>query len=54
MSKRKPNRFIVLWKAQLKAAEAAVDRKAELAHRALARRYAFLAAASQARAWTTV
>ncbi|HEX7784027.1 MAG TPA: hypothetical protein VF509_14560 [Sphingobium sp.] len=45
MAKRKPNRFIALWKAELKAAEAAVDHVTEMAHRMLARHYARLAAA---------
>lgn len=46
MRDRRSERFIQLWKAELKAAEAAVDRLMELTHRARARRYALLAAAS--------
>jgi hypothetical protein len=44
----RPSRFVELWKAELKAAEAALDRASELAHRARARRYALLAAAGGA------
>jgi hypothetical protein len=40
MSMHRKNRFIALWKAELKAAEEAVDRLTELSHRAIARRYA--------------
>jgi hypothetical protein len=46
MSMHRKNRFIALWKAELKAAEEAVDRLTELSHRAIARRYALLAAAA--------
>lgn len=42
-------RLVQLWKAELKAAEATVDDIAERAHRALARRYARLAAIAHRR-----
>lgn len=40
--------FIACWKAELRAAERAVDRFTELTHRAMAARYARLAAAQYA------
>jgi hypothetical protein len=45
MTMRRPSKFVALWKAELKAAEAAVDHVTEMAHRMLARHYARLAAA---------
>lgn len=49
MIRKRPNRFIALWKAELKAAERAADRLTEQAHRAPAAQYARLAAAEYAR-----
>lgn len=49
MSIHRYARMVQLWKAELKAAEAAVDHLAELAHRTLARRYARLAAMAHRR-----
>ena len=49
MSMARRERFVALWKAELRAAEQAMDRMAEMAHRQLARRYARLAAIATAR-----
>lgn len=49
MSTSRYVRMVGLWKAELKAAELTVDHIAELAHRALARRYARLAAMAHRR-----
>ncbi|MGK2911880.1 MAG: hypothetical protein ACSLE1_19080 [Sphingobium sp.] len=49
MSVHRYRKLVRLWKAELKAAEAAVDHITELAHRSLARRYARLAALAHRR-----
>lgn len=48
MSIRRRKLFIDRWKQELRAAEAAGDRLTEMAHRALAARYARLAARATA------
>ena len=50
MGRKARDVLIACWKAELRAAEHAVDRVAELAHRAMAARYARLAAQLYARA----
>lgn len=42
------NFFVACWKAELRAAERAVDQVTELAHRAMAARYARMAATEYA------
>lgn len=49
MGRKARNFLIACWKAELRAAERAVDRVTELTHRAMAARYARLAAKHYAR-----